>query len=763
MKTKLRTFLKTLGCVFLFLALLALPTLARAGYYYRRFYVPRSVPRPDHAAVDVPTVALVAFTDVDVQEGKGRVVIIDRAHDNALDDADLNVLLARLTTRGMETVSLTPGDHLPDMLHNAAALVVIAPHESLYPWEIEAVERFVEQGGRALLVADPSRYSFRYEYDEYGYPYTVPSSDVVALNSLASPFGLAFADDYIYNTAEHAGNYQYVILKDFAESPLTTGLNEVIFYAAHSVAAGEEALITADEHTTSSLSEQTGGLATMSLGSDGRALAVSDFTFMTEPYNSSADNNRLIANIADFLAGAERTYGLIDFPHFFGAEVSLVLLMGEPGEAAFSAETIDQGYILQSAFESAGKALHWQARPKVGHDAIFVGLYEGVEFSPEASEILASQGISFTLETVERRRATPTPVVSPAGSPTPRYTPTSTPTPQFSPTPTPTEKPLRDWIDVAGAGQVEAKEIALFYHNKDDGRHVVMALAFTEEGLNAAVQRLIFGDFTHCLIAEDRSGDPMAISLALCPTAYEPSEEGPTPTPMPTPTPEDDSYATPTPIPEGGILIVADDDGTGVYEWWTSAYDFRDIAIEAGYPATVWSTYLDGEVTLEQMQSYDAVIWCTGDYQEEGITPALDDLLTISFYLADGGRVILAGAFIGDPEESESGLLLDIQVTQVDHPLAEGFEADQIITLERFTADEDYSPYLLDETDPEAIVFTRGPASEFAGGAVVTVDEDESTGSSTIVIGFPIFLMSWEEQQQLGTNAILWLMEGGEE
>ena len=208
---------------------------------------------------------------------------------------------------------------------------------------------------------------------------------------------------------------------------------------------------------------------------------------------------------------------------------------------------------------------------------------------------------------------------------------------------------------------------------------------------------------------------------------------------------------------------MADDDGTGVYEWWTSAYDFRDMAIEAGYPATIWSTYLDGEVTLEQMQSYDAVIWCTGDYQEEGITPALDDLLTISFYLADGGRVILAGAFIGDPEESESGLLLDIQVTQADHPLAEGFEADQIITLERFTADEDYSPYLLDETDPEAIVFARGPASEFAGGAVITVDEDESTGSSTIVIGFPIFLMSWEEQQQLGTNAILWLMEGGEE
>jgi len=211
---------------------------------------------------------------------------------------------------------------------------------------------------------------------------------------------------------------------------------------------------------------------------------------------------------------------------------------------------------------------------------------------------------------------------------------------------------------------------------------------------------------------------------------------------------------------EGGILIVSDDDGTGVYESWTSAYDFWDIAVEAGYPATVWSTSWDGEVTLAQMQSYDAVIWCTGDYQEEGLTPAEDDLLSIADYLASGGRVMLGGAFIGSPEESESGLLLDIQVVQADHPLAAGFEAGQIITLERFTADEDYSPYLLDESEMEAIVFSRGPASEFAGEALVTVDVDEFTGSRTILIGFPTFLMPWEEKQRFDTNAVLWLMEG---
>ena len=98
MKGRLRSTLGVLGRVFLFLALLALPSLARAGYYYRRPYRPSSVPYPDHARVDMPTMQSVSFVDTDVRQGEGYVVV-DRAHDNAVDDAELNVLLARLTAQ----------------------------------------------------------------------------------------------------------------------------------------------------------------------------------------------------------------------------------------------------------------------------------------------------------------------------------------------------------------------------------------------------------------------------------------------------------------------------------------------------------------------------------------------------------------------------------------------------------------------------------------------------------------------------------------
>jgi len=745
--------LRSVGLLILFLALLVLPSLARAGYYYRRVYVPPVVPRPDHGLVDLPTVGASAFDDVDVRQSSGKV-IVDRIHDNAVEDVELNVLLSRFTTRGLETVpNLDPSSGSDgswvDMLRTAVALVVVSPHEQFSAEEIEAVSRFVERGGRVLLVGDPSRYSLRQEVDEIYGEFIVPESDVAALNSLAAPFGLAFADDYIYNTTENAGNYQYVFLRDFSrrgQERLTAGLQEVVFYAAHSITADEEALITADSDTASSLSEQTGGVATVSLGGGGRVLAVGDFTFMTEPYNSTADNNRLIANIADFVAGALRTYDLTEFPGFFGDEVDLVSLVNPSGEDALRATAVAQASNLQLAFESADKRLHWRTRPDAGRDTLYVGSYEGLWFWPQVSEILASQGISFTLETIEQELATPTP--------TPRYPPTATPTPRVSPTPSPTPRPLRDWIHFPGLGRVEAKETSLFYHDEQDGRHVLVVLAFSEEGLALAFQRLIEGTYADCLLDQDQDGEPGLVDLALCPTAYEPPEEQPTPVP----TPEDGSDLLPAPVAEGSILIVADDDGEAAYEQWTSAYDFFDIATNAGYQPVPWSTSVDGEVTLEQMQSYDAVIWCTGDYHEDGIAPEEGDLSNLMAYLGGDGRAILSGAFIGDPRESESGPLLDIQVVQADHPLAEGFEADQVLALQRFTAEEDYAAYVLSETDPASIVFARGPESEFPGKAVLSVDQDEGSGSRSIWIGFPIFLLPYEDEVQLGTNAVRWLM-----
>ncbi len=743
MEIRVRSLLAAVLRALLFCVLLVGPSLARAAVYYRRPYTPGPVPRPDLTAVEARDVVQSPYVEEDVARASGTVVI-DRAHGNTVRDAELNVLQARFTARGLETVYLTSDRALSDLLRTASALVVIAPHDEFSPQEVEAAERFVEQGGRILLVADPSRYDFEPEEDEvYGEVY-VTESDVTAINSLASSFGLAFSDDYLYNTQENAGNYQYIVLRDFRDSPVTAGLEQVVLYSARSLISSPVPLIVASEGTTSSLSERSTGLVAAGLGGGGRVLALGDFTVLTEPYNVTADNDRLVANVADFCAGASRTFGLAEFPYFFGDDVDLVSVQIESDSAAFSAEAIGEFASLHRAFVAAEKRLHWLDAPDERHDTFYLGLYEGLSFHPEIAEVLATSGITFTLETAERTILALTP------TPTRRYTPT--PVPEDA-SPTPTERPPWDWIHLPGTGRVDARETALFFQNGQNGREVLVVLAFGEIGLRAAAERLLWGDFTGCLFDDDRRADPEEISFALCPTAYEP------PVLEPTATPEEVIELEPTPDEdEPDVLIVSDDDGEGVYEWWTSAYQFYDVVSEAGHTPLVWSTGLDGEITLDQVMAYEAVIWCTGDYQDEQGSPSEEEWLILGDYVADGGNLMLVGAFIGGQDERESGLLLDIQVAQADHPLCEGFDAGEVIVLERFTADEDYAPYVMTDTTEDAAIWTRGPESEFAGEAVISVLEDEFLGARLVVMGVPLYLLPYDQGAQLGSNAFLWLI-----
>jgi hypothetical protein len=743
MGNRLRAWLAASGRILLFVALLALPSIVRAGYYYRRSYKAVEVPRPDLSDVEVSEVEVSSFVDAAARQSRGRVVV-DRAHGNTLDDAELNVVLARLTARGLETISLIPGDDLDKVLRTAVALVVISPHEPFSAQETEAVKQFVRQGGRILLAADPSRYALEFREDEMSGEVLVAESDVAAINGMASAFGLAFADDYLYNTQANAGNYQYVIARDFAESPVTVGLERIIFYAARSLTTSEEPLISADDATTSSLRERNDRPVMMGLGGNGQALAVGDFTFMTEPYNTAADNDRLVANIADFLAGASRTFGLAEFPYFFGEDVDLFSITLEAGDRGASIKMVEGLSSLEAALESEGKTLHWRGQPNAEHDLLYVGLYGGLLLRPEVGDLLAQHGITFTLETAEQQAALLT------------ATPTPQPTLDVTPTvPTATPRPLRDWVHFPGIGPVDAREAALFYQNEEDGRQVLILVASNEAGLRSAVDRLLAGDYAGCLLDDDREGDPEVIGLALCPTVYEAPEDELAPTP--TPSPEGDE-ATPTPPAAGSILIVSDDDGEGAYEWWNSAYQLYDVVLNAGYEPVVWSTNLDGEVTLEQMASYNAVLWCTGDYQAEGGNPSEEEMNAVGEYLTQGGSVLLIGAFLGDPEDQDRGLLLDIQLDQADHPLAQGFEPEEVITLERFTAEEDYVAYVMSDVDADAVVWTRGPQSEFPGEAAIVVLEDDLSGGRLAMVGVPLYLLPYDEADQLGTNIVLWLV-----
>ena len=65
------------------------------------------------------------------------------------------------------------------------------------------MERFVDKGGKLLLVSDPTR----------------PNQ----INVLAKKFGLEFRPDYLYNTVEYDQNFRHIFVRDFQPDALTNG------------------------------------------------------------------------------------------------------------------------------------------------------------------------------------------------------------------------------------------------------------------------------------------------------------------------------------------------------------------------------------------------------------------------------------------------------------------------------------------------------------------------------------------------------------
>ncbi|MGD8623662.1 MAG: DUF4350 domain-containing protein [Anaerolineae bacterium] len=777
--------MKKFALFILALLLLAAPTVARRFYFYEGTYQPEPVPRPDLNQIREPAIEAAPFTDQPTAAEQG-LILLDLAHDNRVETIELGVLQARLTAREQRLSTLDEADALASALRHARALVVISPGSDWTPGDIRLVEEFVARGGRLLLVGDPSR--FLPIYDEWG-DFLGLDHDSAHLNGLASRFGLMFQSDYLYNTAENEGNFRNIRLSEFAAGPLVQDLEQLVFYAAHSITSQEPALITAGGATRSSANERTGDLAVAVLAGEGSVLALGDLTFMTEPYNTVYDNDQFVANLADWLSGAQRRYQLGDFPLFFDSPVDLVYA----GDPLLNGHLLAGSSALQETLDIFELELTVSEAENEDRDTIFFGLYQQAE---EVEPYLAAADVTLLItptaktgakEAEEEQQEEP-PAVAPTPAPTQPLTTTSSLTPTTPVTLTPTtsetltptaelEKPpqARDRLSIGSLGEMVITGTSLLLLENDGARQVLVVLADTEDGLDAAVGRLTEGDLEGCLV--DRGADGTQYSLALCPTGQGgPGDDGggwqqPQPEPSPEPDetapdegPPDDTAppeetpepeAVPTPElpaePAGTILIVSMDQGEGRYDSLTGAAQYAAI-LEATYDVTIWSITEDG-LPDPFDTAYDLAIWTAGDLEgtfgdEEG--NALFEMILM------GTPILLSGGYVDESEVL--AVQRDIQVNDADHPLAQGFESDEVITFE--PADTDYEINVLEGFEPEEadFVFVRGPESEESGAASVVAVEDEFSAVKISIIGFPIYLLPEAAQSRLVLNTVSWLL-----
>ena len=182
---------------------------------------------------------------------------------------------------------------------------MISPREPYSEAEQGLVRRFVDKGGRLLLISDPTR--------------------TQQINSLAEEFGLSFQPGVLYNQVDYDLNHRNIFVQDFFADPVTEGPSQVAFYTAGAIRSGGAALAYTDGNTLSTLVEGIEPFYPLVRSNQDNVLAVGDITFMTPPQNTILDNSRLIANIAEFLASSDRGFELADFPYFLDGSADIVL------------------------------------------------------------------------------------------------------------------------------------------------------------------------------------------------------------------------------------------------------------------------------------------------------------------------------------------------------------------------------------------------------------------------------------------------------
>ena len=254
--------------------------LGRGLFYYSGFYSAPPTEMPTYEYIAVPMAPSTEYSDT-YTKGEG-TTLIDLAHNNALTLEELNVLTLRLISRGSTIEFLNEIDDLEEELSQTNAYIIVCPQEEFSKEERETIGKFVNNSGKLLLIADPTRQS--------------------QMNSLSLKLGLIFEPDYLYNVKENDANYRNIFVTEFKENEITKNLEKIALYTAGSITSANYGIALVDENTFSSLIETRKELSPLALAKESKVLAIYDLTFITEPYNGILDNNQLISNIADWLA-----------------------------------------------------------------------------------------------------------------------------------------------------------------------------------------------------------------------------------------------------------------------------------------------------------------------------------------------------------------------------------------------------------------------------------------------------------------------------
>ncbi len=427
---------KLAGVLILLVVFVGVAFAAAFLIFYRGSYAGPSGGEIEYVPPDVASAADGTQWTPSVGERAGGLVLVDTLHSNGFSSREILTLRTRVVAQGYDLELLgnfareseaERQDQLAERLREADSLVVITPLISYSASEVDLIEDFVRKGGKLVLVSDPGRRD--------------------QMNTLAQRFGVQFRPDYLFNQVENNQNYQNIFVRDFRPDELTAGLDTVVLYTAGSITSSGPGLAVADAGTESVVAENNGDLYVMARAADRNVLAISDFTFMIPPHDSTLDNDRLLSNIIDFVTTSDRVFDLGDFPHFYrtGPDDGVQILLGRP-------ELLGSGAKIKQGLGDYGISADIQGSEDVSRDTVFLGLYDD---ALQVQQYLRVAGIR-----------------------------------------------VDDTLAMPFGAEIGTKGTSVTMLDREGGRHVLVLLADTPKALDTAVTRLLDGKFRSNFISD---------------------------------------------------------------------------------------------------------------------------------------------------------------------------------------------------------------------------------------------------------------------
>ncbi len=485
-------------------AVLLVPLAARTLWFYQGIYTPaQPILTPDYESLQPPQAPLSTPLPPNpsspaAAERPQTNLLVDFTHGNWVSLKELEALTQPFEALGGRTVLSTDPYAFAEQLKSADAYLTAAATLPFSAQEAQLLTNFVQRGGRLAVICDPTR----------GYTSSPTTDALMALSSctasanlLLQPFDVAFADDYLYNLEENDGNFRHLILTDIQDSPLTQGVQQVIFYAAHSLKSSPQPLLRTSPTTRSSLTDAPAQSVAASLDASGQVLAIGDLSFLQAPNNLMADNQQWIAGIAGFLAGSQCQRTLAEYPYIFQRPVTLLV----PAD-----QTLTNGFITtlgaaQRQLALLNLPLTTAAQPVEGSDTLILGVYEDYEK-------LAPYLAAFDLEINLQSGGGMPPILTEEAA-RPAETKTApTPGPELSledllgSLQTPSAS--ADTITIPSLGKIETDAAGLVLYQTQPSGNTLILLAATEEGLSELANMLTSVGLSTCAVQDN---------LAVCP------------------------------------------------------------------------------------------------------------------------------------------------------------------------------------------------------------------------------------------------------